>query len=163
MEPVPQVVPLVRSGELFTKFSVGQQDAYFDAVANAPSYEITPEHVFGVNGWRRRLAETGADPGVVYPMFAESWDSMDPEARRDLVAGNAIARFYGMGVAEGLQESEIARMKSVASAFTDDPNGFASVDDRVAMSQLYQEKILGKADALPDAGPVGSDDFSEEG
>lgn len=158
-----EVTPLVRSGDLFRNFSEAQQAAYFDAVAGSTSAEITPEHVFGVNGWRRRLAATGADPEVAIPMFAEAWDATDPGARRDLVAGNAIARYYGVGVVEGLQDEEIGRMKSVASAFTDDPNGFASVGDRVAMSQLYQEKVLGKADALPDFGPVGSDDFSEEG
>lgn len=155
-------LPLIRSGELFSRFTPEQRDDYFNTIALGQAGEVLPEHVFGTNGWQRRLAETGADPELTARMFAESWDSMDPAARRNLVVGNAISRFYTQGVADAFQDAVIRSLTEEASAVSDDPSAFAVLDDPVALSQKFQQRFMGAPEVEPELGPEPPEDFGGE-
>ena len=147
-----QALPLVRSGELFTQHSEDFRTQYFDGVAASPAGAVTPEHVFGVNGWQRMLAESGADPVVATLAFDGQWDALPFAARRDLVVGNAVARFYAPGVAESAFNRTLEARRDAGAVIAKNPDiGFLAADNPVAASEEFQKKLFGEyAEPTPD-------------
>lgn len=144
--------PLVRSGELFTEHGDDFRTRYFDGVASAPAGFVAPEHVFGTNGWRRKLEETGADPVAAFEAFSQEWDALPYQARRDLVVGNAVARFYAPGVAKSVADAGLRASRDDGAAISTDPDlGFLALGDPVKSSEEFQKKLLGaSAEPAPD-------------
>lgn len=142
--PVWPFVPLVRSGELFTKHDEDFRTAYFDQVAAAPAGLVAPEHVFGVNGWRRQVEEAGADPKKAFDMFSAQWGQLPFSARRDLLVGNAVARFYAPGIAEAAANANLAASRDAGAVVSKDPDiGYLVLGDPVKTSEEYQRKLFG--------------------
>lgn len=139
-----ETMPVIRSGELFSFYNGEEQDSYFDAVASMPGARVQPEALFGVNGWKRRLAITGADPGEATRVFRSQWDSMDFAQRRDSLVAQAVSRYYGSMIGPDMAEDELGRTGKEAALLSKDPIAALAADgDPVLMSQLWQAKLFG--------------------
>lgn len=148
VEPTPDYLPVIRSGDLFTGTSTELRDAYFDTLAMAPADQVAPEAVFGTNGWARMNLEAGADPAVTKRLFDAEWEAMDFQARRDLVYGNALDRFHMAGVDEAAGAAEMVGAKRLASALTggrraDMALGMAAADEGVS-APLLADTLFGR-------------------
>ena len=159
--PVATMAPLIRSGELFSRFSDDEQADYFAAVSNASAEEVVPEHVFGTNGWQRRLAESGADPELAVAAFRDTWNSMTVDQRRAAVMGNAVARYFARGVADAVSNEATAARRDQGAVVGRNPDiGFLALGNPVACSEEYQRKLFGDY-AVP--GPTaGAEDALEQ-
>ena len=105
----------IRSGILFDQLDSVQRNEYFDALSRADGDVVTPEAVFGTNGWQRRLAESKADPALATAEFAKAWDGMSKEARFDWAYGNALARYVSVGSDEAFEKAEMGKLKADAA------------------------------------------------
>ena len=140
-----ETMPVIRSGELFSFYSGEEQDSYFDAVASMPGDRVRPEAMFGTNGWRRRLAATGADPGDAAREFRLQWDSMDFGQRRDSLVAQAVSRYYGSMIGPDVAGEELERTSKEATLLSKDPvAALAAGGDPMLMSQLWQAKLFGE-------------------
>lgn len=143
-EPVRTTAPLIRSGELFSSHGPDFQSEYFRTVAAAPAGEVLPEHLFGVNGWQRRLQTSGADPQLATQMFDSAWNSMSFEQRLAAVTGNAVARYYAPGIAETVSDAMLKAKRDTGAVIAKNPDiGFLTLGDPVKESEEYQKKLLG--------------------
>jgi len=143
-EPVQEYAPLIRSGALFQNYSPEFQSEYFKTVASAPAGSVTPEHYFGVNGWQRRIAETGADPAIARSLFDEAVNSMTFDQKFATVMGNAVARYYSQGALEAATEATSASRRDAGSVISARPDlGFLAVGNPVAESEEFQKKLFG--------------------
>jgi hypothetical protein len=148
VEPIPDYLPVIRSGDLFTGTSTELRDAYFDTLAMAPADQVAPEAVFGTNGWVKMNLEAGADPNVTKRLFDAEWEAMDFQTRRDLVYGNALDRFHMAGVDEAAGAAEMIGAKKLASALTggrraDMALGMAAADESVS-APLLANTLFGR-------------------
>lgn len=142
--------PLVRSGVLFTEHDPDFQAKYFDMVASSPAGAALPEHAFGVNGWRRRVEEAGADPKTATALFNQAWNSMTFDQRRDLVLGNAVARCYAPSVAGNVADATFGAKREAGAAIASDPDlGYLALGDPVKESEAFQAKLLGPSSTPP--------------
>lgn len=145
------VLPVIRSGDLFSRFSGAEQDAYFDTVASSPGHIVQPEALYGTNGWHRRLRAVKASPALAAEEFRRQWDSLDPQSRRELLVSNAVSRYYGYCIGNDIADAETRERESEARVFANDPLvGFASLDDPTALAALWQEKLFGRYDNYSD-------------
>ena len=137
-------LPIIRSGDLFTKYGPDVQSEYFNTIANSPSDQVLPEHVFGTNGWQRRLAASGADPAVAAQMFAERWDSIPAVQRRNMLEGNAVARKYASGTAKIVADGTFQAKLDAASAISKDPQlGLLAIGNPVGVTERLISDWLG--------------------
>lgn len=140
----PTYAPLIRSGALFSEHDPDFQAQYFDTIASAPAGAVLPEHVFGVNGWQRRLASSGADPAVARAVFDETWNSMPFDQRRATVLGNAVARCYSPGIAETVSDAVTNAKRDAGSVIARNPDvGYLSLGNPVAATEEFQRKLFG--------------------
>lgn len=137
-------LPVIRSGDLFANYSPDVQSEYFNAVAGAPSDQVLPEHVFGTNGWRRRLERSGADPEVARQVFSEQWDSMPAVRRRNIIEGNAVARRYAGNAAKVVADGTFQSRLDAAAAVSKDPQlGLLVVGNPVGVTEGLVRDWLG--------------------
>lgn len=162
MDTTHNKLPVIRSGDLFTRFSGADQDNYFDAVATMPGTAVQPEALYGTNGWRRRLKATGADPELAAKEFRRQWDSIGFADRRDALVSNAVARFYGTVIGDDIMDVDLKEREAEARMLTRDPvTGILALDDPVELSRQWQEKLFG---TRPDySGVVVSEMMQAEG
>lgn len=137
-------LPVIRSGDLFARYTPDQQAEYFRAVSEADADDVYPEHVFGVNHWRRRLEQTGADPWTAAEVFRDKWAQMSAEDRRDFIEGSAVARRYAGGAAQVVADGAFQSRMDAAAAIAKDPNlGLISLDDPVRVAERIVSDWLG--------------------
>lgn len=111
-------IPIIRSGEFFTDTDPETQKEYLNLLSIAPASMVDPSAVFGVNGWRRRLGDSGADPALAKRMFDSEWEMMGPEERVQLVYGNMLDRFYTSRHEEDVDAESMSEARKVGAALT---------------------------------------------
>lgn len=141
-------LPVIRSGDLFSNYGPDVQSEYFNSVAAADADQVLPEHVFGTNGWQRRLEGSGADPEAANAAFADMWNSMTSVERRNMIEGNAVARRFAGGAARTVADGAFQARLEAAAAISRDPQiGLLSVGSPVGVAERLVFDWLGEGRA----------------
>lgn len=137
------MVPLIRSGDLFTTYDEAQQASYFDAIATAAPEDVVPEHYYGVNGTRRLMAENKIDDRELFEqIFRQSVAAMTPQQRRDTAFGRAVERYYASNAADIISQAYLQSQMRTAAAVNPDPNiGLITMNDPVSVTEGIMSNI----------------------